>query len=86
MLNAQTALSMENTTMNRTAMVPALNKIMQDSCKYVDGHNVGVVSAKDDGISGGEAPKSDLGQGGKAGFLEELPLRKCYLDKDLKYK
>lgn len=56
MLNAQTALSMEDTTMNRTAMVPALNKIMQDSCKYVDGRNVGAVSVKDDGVSGGESP------------------------------
>lgn len=37
----------------------------------------GVVKTKDDGLSEGEAPKSDVGQGGKAIFLKELLLRKC---------
>lgn len=42
--------------------------------------------ADDDGVSEGEAPKSDLGQGHKVDILEELLLRKWYLDKNLKYK
>ena len=41
MLNNQTALSIKDTTVNRLAMVPALDNIMEDSSKYANSHHVG---------------------------------------------
>ena len=41
MLNTQTTLNMEDTTVNRLAMVPALDNIMEDNCKYANGHHMG---------------------------------------------
>lgn len=75
-------LSVEKTTVNNTAMASALSKTgmsMQTTATWVG-------RTKDDGMSGGETPKSDWGQEGKAGFLEEFPPKKYYLDKDLKCK
>lgn len=68
--------------MNNTAMASALSKTgmsMQTTATWVG-------RMKDDGMSGGETAKSGWGQDGKAGFLEEFPLKKYYLDKDLKCK
>lgn len=36
-----TALSVEDTAVHKTAMVPALKKIMDDSSKYADNCNMG---------------------------------------------